>query len=184
MPWPAASPVRGKRPRLTARCWRSWPPGAPCCRMRPTWPPASAHIRPQVVHGDYHVDNVIVDGEGKLSGVIDLEPILGYPVWEVYYAIWWSLRAWDIGAFETPLARAFVCGYLEEARLTPEELRAGPELLYWWLLLATWDARRYAKDPADLDALNGVLWFYRLARWLGRHGGQLGTELASLARSQ
>ena len=137
----------------------------------------------QVIHGDYHVLNAIVDVDGKLSGVIDLDALPGYPAWEVHYAIWWSLRAWDISAFDMTLAQHFVAGYLEEARLTPEELLAGPVMLYWWLLMASWDARRYAEDPTDADALGGVLWFHRLAGWLDDHGRPLGKELASLTRS-
>ena len=41
----------------------------------------------QVVHGDYYVDNVLVDEDGSLTGVIDVDGRVDYRVWEVYYAI-------------------------------------------------------------------------------------------------
>jgi Ser/Thr protein kinase RdoA (MazF antagonist) len=134
----------------------------------------------QIIHGDYHVENVLVDLKGELAAVIDIGGGPGYRVREVCYAIWWSLPRWDTDAFEMPLAQAFIRGCNKEAGLTADELRAGPEMLRWWLLVATWDARRYAGDPGDADALDGVLWFFRLAEWLGVHGRRLGGELARI----
>lgn len=139
-------------------------------------------IPAQVIHGDYHVDNVIVDGDGDLAAVIDLEPVSGYPAREVCYALFWSLPAWDISTFDMGLAHALVAGYLDEAHLSSEELEVGPEMLSWWLLLAMRDTRRYADDPRDADALDGVSWFHSLALWLRNEGRGLGIELARLGQ--
>ena len=137
-----------------------------------------SEYRTQIVHGDYHLDNVIVDAGGGLAGVIDLGILPGYPAWELLYALFWSLREWDTAAFDMEMAQALVRGYLDEARMTAEEMAVGPEMLYWWLLLATWDTSSYADDPADIDARRGILWFHHLAMGRKDHGQRLGSDLA------
>jgi Ser/Thr protein kinase RdoA (MazF antagonist) len=43
--------------------------------------------RSQTIHGDYHVDNLIVGANAELAAVIDLGIEPGFPVWELFYAI-------------------------------------------------------------------------------------------------
>ena len=136
----------------------------------------------QVAHGDYHVENVLFGDSGALSGVIDVEGWTAQRVREVYRAIAWSQRQWNPPAIDLPLARAFVQGYAEEAPLTAEELRVGPEVFRWRLLRGMHDLRTYADDPQNHDARDGVLWFMRMAQWLAQHGRELGEELAGLAK--
>lgn len=144
----------------------------------PDLPSRFKEYRTQIVHGDYHVENVIVSAHGGLAGVIDLGVRPGYPVWELYYALFWSLREWDTAAFDMTVADAFLKGYLDEGRMTAEEIVAGPEMLYWWLLLETWNTKVYADNPADLDAHAAILWFHRVDTWLADNGQRLGKDLA------
>jgi Ser/Thr protein kinase RdoA (MazF antagonist) len=133
----------------------------------------------QVVHGDYHIENVIYDDD-RLAGVIDLEGWSTNRIREVYRAIAWSQRTWSPAAIDLPLAWAFVQGYLEEATLMSEELRRGPEMLRWRLLRGLHDLRTYAENPQDSDARDGVIWFVEMAQWLSKHGRELGEELSAL----
>ena len=136
-----------------------------------------ASHRYQVVHGDYHVDNVVFCGDKHLAGVIDLSVLPSYPILEFYYALFWSLRQWKISAFDIGMARAFLAGYQKFGNMTRTELKAGPEMLYWWLILAMWDTKRYVENPADIDARNGILWFHSLAMWIRDQGQWLGADL-------
>jgi Ser/Thr protein kinase RdoA (MazF antagonist) len=135
----------------------------------------------QVVHGDYHVENVLFDEAGALRAVIDVQGSTNHRVLEVYRAIAWSQRSWEEpAAMDLPLAWTFVQGYREEAPLSAEELRRGPELLRWRLVCGLSNARQYVADPHDQDALAGIRWSAALVQWLGQHGRELGEELAQL----
>jgi hygromycin-B 4-O-kinase len=67
----------------------------------------------RLVHGDYSADNLIVAEDGAI-GVIDWEcAMIGDPLWDLAYQLFWS-RAWPVMA---PQARASAT-----ADLTPSEL--------------------------------------------------------------
>jgi Ser/Thr protein kinase RdoA (MazF antagonist) len=131
--------------------------------------------------GDYHIENVIFGEDGKLAGVIDVEGWTTQRVREIYYANALSQRTWRPAAIDLPLARSFVQGYLEEAPLTPDELRQGPEILRWRLVRSLHDLRQYAEDPSNSDALGGILWFDEMASGLPNTGASW-EELARLAK--
>ena len=90
---------------------------------------------PHLVHGDYRMGNLIVDGS-DLAAVLDWELV---HVGEVYEDLaWFCIRAWRFGA---PADRAagglgsvedFLCGY-EQAGGTAVDRAA----FHWWLVLAT-----------------------------------------------
>ena len=90
---------------------------------------------PHLVHGDYRMGNLIVDGS-DLAAVLDWELV---HVGEVYEDLaWFCIRAWRFGA---PADRAagglgsvedFLCGY-EQASGTAVDRAA----FHWWLVLAT-----------------------------------------------
>jgi hygromycin-B 4-O-kinase len=67
----------------------------------------------RLVHGDYSADNLIVAEDGAI-GVIDWEcAMIGDPLWDLAYQLFWS-RAWPV---MTPQARASA-----NADFTPSEL--------------------------------------------------------------
>jgi aminoglycoside phosphotransferase (APT) family kinase protein len=90
---------------------------------------------PHLVHGDYRMGNLIVEGS-DLAAVLDWELV---HVGEVYEDLaWFCIRAWRFGA---PPDRAagglggvedFLCGY-EQAGGTAVDRAA----FHWWLVLAT-----------------------------------------------
>jgi aminoglycoside phosphotransferase (APT) family kinase protein len=90
---------------------------------------------PHLVHGDYRMGNLIVEGS-DLAAVLDWELV---HVGEAYEDLaWFCIRAWRFGA---PADRAagglgsvedFLCGY-EQAGGTAVDRAA----FHWWLVLAT-----------------------------------------------
>jgi aminoglycoside phosphotransferase (APT) family kinase protein len=98
-------------------------------------PPKSQPSRHRLVHGDFRMGNLIVDGSG-LAAVLDWELV---HIGEVYEDLaWFCIRAWRFGA---PLSLAagglgsiedFVHGY-EKAGGTTVDRTA----FHWWLVQAT-----------------------------------------------
>ena len=90
---------------------------------------------PHLVHGDYRMGNLIVDGS-DLAAVLDWELV---HVGEVYEDLaWFCIRAWRFGAPADHAAGGlgsvedFLCGY-EQAGGTAVDRAA----FHWWLVLAT-----------------------------------------------
>lgn len=95
-------------------------------------PPASP---PRLVHGDFRMGNLIVDGS-DLVAVLDWELV---HIGEVYEDLaWFCIRAWRFGAPETLAAGGL--GSIESF-LTAYEEAGGATLdraaIRWWLVLAT-----------------------------------------------
>ncbi len=95
-------------------------------------PPASP---PRLVHGDFRMGNLIVDGS-DLAAVLDWELV---HVGEIYEDLaWFCIRAWRFGAPSTMAAGGlgsiddFVAAY-QDAGGAPVDRAA----LHWWLVLAT-----------------------------------------------
>lgn len=120
---------------------------------------------PQVlVHGDYRMGNLIVDGS-ELTAVLDWEMV---HVGEIYEDLaWFCIRAWRFGA---PAGRGagglgsvedFLSAYEEAGRTTVDRVR-----FHWWLVLATlrW----------------GVICRYQAERHLSRQTRSV--ELAAIGR--
>ena len=89
----------------------------------------------RLVHGDYRMGNLIIDGS-QLAAVLDWELV---HIGEVYEDLaWFCIRAWRFGA---PADRAagglgsvedFLCAYARAGGATVD--RAA---FHWWLVLAT-----------------------------------------------
>ena len=90
---------------------------------------------PHLVHGDYRMGNLIVDGS-ELAAVLDWELV---HIGEVYEDLaWFCIRAWRFGA---PANRAagglgsvedFLCAYQQASGTTVDRVA-----FHWWLVLAT-----------------------------------------------
>lgn len=95
-------------------------------------PPPSA---PRLVHGDFRMGNLIVDGSG-LAAVLDWELV---HIGEVYEDLaWFCIRAWRFGAPERLAAGglgsvdAFLSAYERASGTTVDRVE-----MRWWLILAT-----------------------------------------------
>ena len=90
---------------------------------------------PHLVHGDYRMGNLIVDGS-ELAAVLDWELV---HVGEVYEDLaWFCIRAWrfgapaDRGAGGLGSVEDFLCGYQQASGTTVDRVA-----FHWWLVLAT-----------------------------------------------
>lgn len=87
-------------------------------------PEAFAALPAQLLHGDFHDEQVIWQGE-SVAAVVD---------WEMWRADW---RVWELTRslafsklFDSPLMDEYLAGYREHVRLSEEECRLGLRL--WW----------------------------------------------------
>jgi aminoglycoside phosphotransferase (APT) family kinase protein len=103
--------------------------------LEANWPRASESSPPVLVHGDYRMGNLIVDGS-DLAAVLDWELV---HVGEAYEDLaWFCIRAWRFGA---PASRgagglgsieSFLQAYEEASGTTVDRVA-----FHWWLVLAT-----------------------------------------------
>jgi Ser/Thr protein kinase RdoA (MazF antagonist) len=87
----------------------------------------------QLLHGDFHEQQVLVDADGAVVAVVDWEMVRVAPrVWELIRSLSYSL------VLETELVDDYLRGFRRHVSLTAEECRAGVEL--WWQtrLHSTW----------------------------------------------
>ena len=89
----------------------------------------------RLVHGDYRMGNLIVDGS-KLAAVLDWELV---HIGEVYEDLaWFCIRAWRFGAPADRVAGGlgsvedFLCAYEQAGGATVDRVA-----FHWWLVLAT-----------------------------------------------
>ena len=79
----------------------------------------------QLIHGDLHFDNVLVDGE-EVSGLLDFEfCAVDWRVMEL--AVCLSKYVSEEGALD--LCADFIAGFMEKGELTQEEMRVVPDCI-------------------------------------------------------
>ncbi|TGD87128.1 phosphotransferase family protein [Mycolicibacterium sp. CH28] len=95
-------------------------------------PPASP---PRLVHGDFRMGNLIVDGS-HLAAVLDWELV---HIGEIYEDLaWFCIRAWRFGAPSTMAAGGL--GSIDDFVAAYQDAGGAPvdrATLHWWLVLAT-----------------------------------------------
>ncbi|MFB7234068.1 phosphotransferase family protein [Streptomyces sp. NPDC056269] len=80
-------------------------------------PAADAAARPGIVHGDFRLDNVLVDGDGRIRAVIDWEmATVGDPVTDLALMLLYNRLARLVGAEVAPDA-GLAPGFLTEAEI-------------------------------------------------------------------
>ncbi|MEP6757904.1 MAG: aminotransferase class III-fold pyridoxal phosphate-dependent enzyme [Actinomycetota bacterium] len=111
--------------------------------VAPRWPV----LRSQVIHGDVTLDNALVDGRGRISGIIDFGDMSHTAMVCDLAAALESLLAGRADTDVVPLAMGFIDGYRSVTPLEPEELRVLPDLLSARLVtvavLFGWRAKRH-----------------------------------------
>jgi 4-aminobutyrate aminotransferase-like enzyme/Ser/Thr protein kinase RdoA (MazF antagonist) len=123
----------------------------------PAWP----RLRSQVIHGDVTLDNALVDGRGRISGIIDFGDMSHSALVCDLSASLESLLAGRDPADVVPMAMRFIDGYRSVTPLEPEELQALPDLVSARLVTVSvlfgWRARRHP-DNAYLRGWEDRLW--------------------------
>lgn len=87
-------------------------------------PEAFASLPVQLLHGDFHAQQVIWQGE-SIAAVVDWE------MWKTDFRAWELVRSLAFSnLFDSPLLEEYLAGYREHIRLSEEECRLGLRL--WW----------------------------------------------------
>jgi aminoglycoside phosphotransferase (APT) family kinase protein len=103
-------------------------------RVGPVWLPAD-----DLVHGDLNLGNVLVDADGRLVGIVDIEA-MGAGSRAIDYATLWHSCADEVDGVGLSLVRA------------AGERAAGPA---GFLMCALWIALEYVRFGADSDRAGG-----------------------------
>lgn len=147
-------------------------------------PPSSAFgsLPAQVLHGDFHLDNVFFDHAGFVSGIVDWElASVGPRAWEI-------VRTLDLAVdiqhdFEAGHDRfeAFLRAYVTEAPLTYEECISMPELYWAGRVHSLWlYEEHYRKGNARTDQV--AMRDIQTLEWWARNRHTLAGALASVVR--
>jgi 4-aminobutyrate aminotransferase-like enzyme/Ser/Thr protein kinase RdoA (MazF antagonist) len=127
-------------------------------RVRPQWP----LLRAQVVHGDFNLDNVFLDDDDRIAGIVDFGDT-GHTALVADFAIGLAsvLRGRpDDEVF--PSARVAIDGYARLIPFEPEELAILAELVAARLAaivaISAWRVQRYPENAEYIQAWDEDSW--------------------------
>ena len=127
-------------------------------RVAPRWP----LLRAQVCHGDFNLDNMLLDGEGRISGITDFGDI-GFTAQAADFAIGLAslLRGRPAGdVFRA--ARIATDGYQSRIPLEPLELELLGDLVATRLAaivtISAWRVERYPENADYIQAWDADTW--------------------------
>jgi 4-aminobutyrate aminotransferase-like enzyme/Ser/Thr protein kinase RdoA (MazF antagonist) len=127
-------------------------------RVLPEWP----HLRGQVVHGDFNLDNLLVDERGRITGILDFGDCSHTALAaDVAIALASFLRGRPVeDAFR--VARVALDGFASRLPLEPLELELLGDLLAARLAaivsISAWRSRRFPDNAAYIEAWDDDSW--------------------------
>ncbi|MGH2354344.1 MAG: phosphotransferase, partial [Chloroflexota bacterium] len=146
-------------------------------------PAAFAGLPAQMLHGDYHAENLFFGADGDISAVIDWELAgVGPRALEIIRTLDIALQApHDVAAGGERL-RAFLHAYAAQASLTRDECLAMPDLYWAYRVHNLWVyEEHYRKGSARTDHLAMV--DIPVLEWWLRNRHELGLALAAALAS-
>ena len=127
-------------------------------RVAPRWP----MLRAQVVHGDLNLDNVLLDGQGRISAIVDFGDV-GFSAQVADFAVGLASLVRgrpDDDVFRT--ARIAIDGYQSRIPLEPLELELLGDLVAARLAaivtISAWRVERYPENAAYIQAWDDDSW--------------------------
>ncbi len=127
-------------------------------RVLPRWP----RLRAQVVHGDFNLDNILLDERGRVSGIVDFGDI-AYSAQAADFAV--ALASILRGRPEDGLfrvARIAIDGYSSVAPFEPDELDVLGGLaearLATIVVISAWRSARYPENREYIEAWDADSW--------------------------
>src|SRR5919198_5883244 len=154
-------------------------------RVAPQWP----RLRAQIVHGDLNLDNVLLDEQGRISGIVDFgDAVHTAQVADLAVALA-SLMRGRSGDEVFRIGRIAVDGYSSRVPLEPEELELLGDLvaarLAQIVVISAWRVSRYPENAATIQAWDADSW--RLLELIGEAGGdrfsrELGASMPPVAK--
>jgi Ser/Thr protein kinase RdoA (MazF antagonist) len=114
-------------------------------------------LRRQLIHGDFHLDNVILT-PGPHAHIIDLDKLaVGCVAFDLAKFIMCSCFS-DTGAYLAPLTEAFAAGYRRNGELAGDDVAAIPGLVLACHTSALWVLRRLRSS--ERSGMAGLLALY------------------------
>jgi 4-aminobutyrate aminotransferase-like enzyme/Ser/Thr protein kinase RdoA (MazF antagonist) len=149
-------------------------------RVAPQWP----RLRAQVVHGDLNLDNVLLDEQGRISGIVDFgDAVHTAQVADFAVALASLVRGREAGEVFR-VARIAIDGYASRLPLEPEELELLGDLVATRLaqivVISAWRVARHPENAAYIQAWDADSW--ALLELIGEVGAErFSRELGSPA---
>lgn len=140
-------------------------------RVAPRWP----RLRAQVVHGDLNLENVLLDGRGRVAGIVDFGDCSYTAQVGDFAAALASLvrRRAEDDVFR--VARIAIDGYASRLPFEPAELEALGDLvtarLATIVAISAWRVRRYPENAVYIQAWDDDSW--RLLEQFDRLGADV-----------
>ncbi len=154
-------------------------------RVAPQWP----RLRAQIVHGDLNLDNVLLDDQGRIRGIVDFGDAVHTAQLADFAVALASLMRGRSGDDVFRIGRIAVDGYSSRIPLEPEELELLGDLVATRLaqivVISAWRATRYPENAANIQAWDADSW--RLLDLVGDVGGdrfsrELGASMPPVAK--
>jgi len=138
-------------------------------RVAPRWP----RLRAQVVHGDLNLDNVLLDGDGRIAGIVDFGDA-GHTAQVGDFAVALASLLRGRPADDVfRVARLAIDGYASAVPLEPLELEVLGDLVATRLativVISAWRVARYPENATYIQAWDDDSW--RLLEQIGEAGG-------------
>jgi 4-aminobutyrate aminotransferase-like enzyme/Ser/Thr protein kinase RdoA (MazF antagonist) len=153
-------------------------------RAAPRWPRLRAHV----VHGDLNLDNVLLDDDGRIRGIVDFGDAVHTAQVADFAVALASLMRGRSGDEVFRVGRIAVDGYSSRIPLEPEELELLGDLvaarLAQIVVISAWRSSRYPENAANIQAWDADSW--RLLELVGDVGGdrfsrELGASMPPVA---
>jgi len=154
-------------------------------RVAPRWP----RLRAQVVHGDLNLDNVLLDAEGRICGIVDFGDAVHTAQVADFAIALASLMRGREGDDVFRVGRIAIDGYSSRLPLEPDELELLGDLvaarLAQIVVISAWRVASYPENAANIQAWDADSW--RLLELIGEMGGdrfsrELGASSPPLAK--
>jgi len=127
------------------------------------------HLARQAIHGDYHLDNIIFDEQGQVSGVLDFDQTCyAFPSLELMRVV--SYTCFSDGDFNYAHAKAILQGYKSTGvNLTPSDYLEMPKLWYFQLVRGLFGLHEHYAGEADPRQDEAAIDRHHTMVWLGRN---------------
>jgi 4-aminobutyrate aminotransferase-like enzyme/Ser/Thr protein kinase RdoA (MazF antagonist) len=139
-------------------------------RVAPRWP----RLRAQVVHGDLNLDNVLLDDEGRICGIVDFGDAVDTAQVADFAVALASLMRGRSADDVSRIARIAIDGYSSRLPLEPEEFELLGDLvaarLAQIVVISAWRSARYPENAANIQAWDADSW--RLLELIGEVGAE------------
>jgi 4-aminobutyrate aminotransferase-like enzyme/Ser/Thr protein kinase RdoA (MazF antagonist) len=138
-------------------------------RVAPRWP----RLRAQVVHGDLNLDNVLLDDDGRICGIVDFGDAVHTAQVADFAVALASLMRGRSADEVFRVGRIAIDGYSSRLPLEPEELELLGDLvaarLAQIVVISAWRVLRYPENASNIQSWDDDSW--RLLELIGDIGG-------------